>query len=266
MEAYNSNQVAVTPEGLKLTCRYSPKVSSFYGKTQNYLCGAADGPYCCHTYTKEQAGYNAPLITLDGEQTIVFQAVMKLPRNTGEADPAFWMDGPPYSGTEFDYPEFYGNSSQYAKDGYAKTPDYFHWFAGTEPTRWGLPLNPEQGFHTYTTEVSPGAQPGKYAVRVWFDGVLQKLEDGSQGCYSESCAREVSREVSAPSVENKLSLILQYGLREGGGHTSEGVSNEFKTPGEERSLWVRSVAVFEDAAHLGIGVEHGGIALGTTIR
>ena len=285
MAAFNESQQEVTEaHGLKLTCTYDPGSGEFLGNRQNYLCGAVDGPFCCHlTYPEgpgkgqpepEQEGYDAPLITLGKGQTLVFQAEIELPETTNEADPAFWMDGPPYGETEFDFPEF-GGWGSYFTEGWKTQPEYYHWFTGGFYDKWGhtaehLPNEPEKTFHVYTTEVYPGSVSGKYRYRVWIDGKPVLLAE-EPSCYSESCGVLETKELPAFAEANKEALILQYSLREcagcgadesvtGGGERSKG----FKTG--SRSMYVKNVAIYEDTEHAGVGIEHGSVAEGTTVK
>jgi hypothetical protein len=261
LQVFNSSNQSVGPEGLRLKCDFlragTEAVNRLSGENKKYYrCGAADGPVCCDPTDAEQSGYNAPLVKITSGATYVFQVVMQLPLNTNEADPAFWFSGPPYDGCcELDMPEatVYGEGGT----GYGTQSFRWNWFAGTEEIIWGLPNDPERDFHTYTTQLAPGAVRGKWRLRVWIDGVPQTLYDKAEGCGRppNSCGKIASREVTAPTTPNKNPLILQYAVREANGNASGGISKKFKRPGEERSMYVRSVAIYQDGAHENVGIE-----------
>lgn len=112
-----------TKSGLKLSCSYTPGVSDFYSETQNYTCGVADQqdvppPGYRFFSFKPGEGY------LWAEQIRV-----RFPENTGEADPGWWADDPPYN-EEIDWFEGFGWQAQ-ARQGWCGS-DY----TGTTDPTW----------------------------------------------------------------------------------------------------------------------------------
>jgi len=166
--------------------------------------------------------------------------VAKFPPANGDgADVCWWMHGPEWSESEFDFYEAIGNT-----EGWKNASLFTAWFAPPHPEldKRGFAVDPSAAYHTYTVEVFPGSTSGKYQYSVWIDGELQHLEQGS-----------VSAEVS-PVVLERLNLVLSYGFRDKGFGAGT------------RTYRVRSAAVYVDSAHQGVGVENGGLAPGTTVR
>jgi hypothetical protein len=170
------------------------------------------------------------------------------------------MNGPPWSGTELDFFEFFGWGSRYtAGSDWSKMSACLGcWFASPHPEldKFGFsaengPAEPDKTQHTYTTYVWPTSS-GKYRYALWIDGVKQKLVLAPNW----GSTVEESPEVT-PVAEERLNLILTYALREANGR------NEFTSGSNSET--VRSIAVYEDAAHAGVGVEDGGIAPGTSV-
>jgi hypothetical protein len=232
MEVMNPSAVSEGPEGLKLTCTYTAAAQAPGSK--HYVCGSVRGP------TEPVAGY-APFKWSPGKgQTLVFQAVAKLPPNTGEADPGWWSDGPPWNDAEIDFFEGGGWGAQHTT-GWNTDNIYTAWLAKTQvgAIKYGFKTDPSLAFHTYTFELG-----ANNTYSVWIDGVLQ------------SWATNVGP--ASPDLFAKDTLTLSYALR-----TCPQCTTGF-TSGT-REFDVRSVAVYEDAAHAGVGIENGGVAPGTTL-
>ncbi|HUA73706.1 MAG TPA: fibronectin type III domain-containing protein [Solirubrobacteraceae bacterium] len=233
MEVMNPSQVHQTAEGLKLTCTYSAAAQS--PGNMHYVCGTVRGP------AEGLAGY-APFKWSPGKgQTMVFQAVAKFPPNTGEADPGWWTNGPPWSDTEIDFFEGGGSNASYTPGtGWRTVPMYTSWFAAPHPNanKPGFTTDPSLAYHTYTFEIK---SDNTYSV--WIDGVPQ------------SWATNVGP--VTPDLAEKATLILSYALR-----TSP--AGTLFTSGT-REFDVRSVSVYEDKEHKGVGVENAGVAPGTVV-
>jgi hypothetical protein len=253
-------RVSVDSEGLQESCTVlaTPIAGneSRSGKQQKYECGGLGGAYCCAVNSGEPAGYFTPYFELGKGQTFAFQIVARLPVNTGEQDPGWWADGPPWNNTEVDFPEFYG--AGYAND-WAEAPYYFASFGEPHPdlVQWRRSFAPDQGFHTYTFYVTPGAA-GKFKYAEYIDGSVVRLESENSGCYSESCAVTQSPETAAVASE-KLDLILDESLREQSGSVKSGFTSGTRT------LTVQTSAVYVDAPHAGVGVGDSGLAPGTAV-
>jgi hypothetical protein len=229
LEVFNPSAVSQTAEGLKLKCTYTAAAQEPGGK--HYVCGTLRG--------QNGSGYR-PFTWSPGKgQTLVFQAVAKFPPNTGDADPGWWTNGPPWNGTEVDFFEGGGASPEHTT-GWSTDPLYTAWFATPHPwaTKRGFSADPSLAFHTYTFEIKPN---NTYSI--WIDGQPQ------------SWATNVGP--ATPVLTEKATLILSYALRRCGCTTG------FKSG--TREFDVRSVSVYEDKAHAGVGVENAGIAPGTTI-
>jgi hypothetical protein len=176
-----------------------------------------------------------------------------------------------------DFPEFSG-SGESAEEG--KNDDWAgahlgaefaaHWQKTlTEDNAWfgeELPEPaPDTAFHTYTTEFLPGKTSGKYVERVYIDGKPKLLGNAAKSCWIGSCRKYEWEEVTpSPWSTTHLGLVLGYALRKGVVCNEEGVCPDFKETGQTRSFYTRSVAVYEDTPHKGIGITNGGLAPGTT--
>ena len=232
MEVMNPSAASVTPEGLKLTCTYTAAAQQPGAK--HYVCGTLRG-----NSEGRPGGYSYFKWSPGKGQTLVFQAIAKFPPNTGEADPGWWSNGPPWNDTEVDFFEGGGASSDHTT-GWKTDWMYTAWFAPPHPiaNKRGFAEDPSLAFHTYTFEIAPN---NTYSV--WIDGVPQ------------SWGTNVGP--AKPDLAEKATLILSYGLREcrcTTGFTSGA-----------REFDVRSVAVYEDKAHEGVGVENAGVAPGTKL-
>jgi hypothetical protein len=231
LEVMNPSAVAHTAEGLKLTCTYTAAAQS--PGARHYVCGTLRG------LSEGLPGYSFFKWSPGKGQTLVFQAVAKLPVNTGEADPAWWSNGPPWSDTEADFFEAYGATSKHTS-GWRTDSLYTAWFASplVRGTKVGFATDPSQAFHTYTFELKPN---NTYSV--WIDGELQPW------------ATDVGP--GKPDLAAKDSLVLSYALRSCSCRTGF-------TSGT-REFDVRSVSVYEDRPHDGVGIENRGVAPGTTV-
>lgn len=232
MEVINPSAVAETAEGLKLKCTYTSAAQSPGSK--HYVCGTLRGQ------AEGLPGYSFFKWSPGKGQTLVFEAVAKLPPNTGEADPGWWTSGPPWKDTEVDFFEGYGASRTHTT-GWKTDPLYTAWFASPllSAIKPGFATDPSQAFHTYTFQLS-----ADNTYSVWIDGMLQPW------------ATDVGP--GRPDLSAKTTLILSYALR------TCSCTTGF-TSGT-REFDVKSVAVYEDKAHDGVGVENAGIAPGTIVR
>ncbi len=94
---------SIGKNGLSLTCTYSPNVADNYGIKQNYTCGAVQGD----DPSSAPAGYDFFGWKPGLGQEWALQARMRLPYNTGEANPGWWSDGLPWN-QEIDMLEGFG--------------------------------------------------------------------------------------------------------------------------------------------------------------
>jgi hypothetical protein len=247
------SQVAVGAEGLRLTCEHL--TTTIEGLS--YSCGGISGALCCTLTSTEPAGYHTPVITLGKGQTFAFQFKGKLPPNLGTADPGWWMDGPPWSESEFDFFEGFGWGHEYVSgSGWTKVDGCSGcWFASPHPELEKMPFSnppaePEKTEHTYTTYIYPSGSG--YRFSTWIDGVRQLL--ATEGWSRKT---EESAEVKSPR-EARLNLTLTYMLR------AANAVNDFTSGSNSET--VRSVAVYVDAGHAGVGLQDEGIAPGTSVK
>lgn len=232
LEVMNPSAVGETADGLRLTCTFTAAAQAPGAK--HYVCGTLRGQ------AEGVRGYSFFKWSPGKGQTLVFEAIAKFPPNSGEADPAWWTNGPPWDDTEVDFFEGGGGSSSHTT-GWKTDGLYTAWFASPHlaADKWGFETDPSLAFHTYTFEL---AADNTYSV--WIDGVLQPW------------ATNVGP--ATPDRSEKATLILTYALRQcacTSGFTSG-----------TREFDVKSVAVYEDRAHKGVGVENAGPAPGTVIR
>ncbi len=234
LEVMNPSAVLQTAEGLKLTCTYVGRAQSPGAK--HFVCGTvrgqAEGSFPSYSFFKWSPGKG---------QTFVFQAIAKFPPNTGEADPGWWSNGPPFDDTEVDFFEGGGWSYQHSS-GWRTDPLFTAWFARPllSASSPGFASDPSLAFHTYTFELSAGD-----TYSLWIDGVPQPWAQGVGP--------------AQPDLAAKTTLILSYALRTCGTCSSGFASGS-------REFDVRSVAVYEDGAHRGVGIENAGLAPGTVIE
>jgi len=231
MEVMSPSAASQTPLGLKLTCTYTTVPQSPGGK--HYVCGMLRGQ------NEPVRGYRFFTWWPGKGQTLVFQAVAKFPPNTGEADPGWWSNGPPWNDTEVDFFEGGGASVKHTT-GWSTDALYTAWFAAPMLTanKWGFAEDPSLAFHTYTFEITPG---NTYSI--WIDGVPQPWATNVGPARPDRAAR--------------MTLILSYGLREC--HCRTGFTSG------AREFDVKSVAVYEDTAHRGVGIQNGGLPVGTVL-
>jgi hypothetical protein len=229
LEVMNPSAVGETAQGLKLTCTHTPAAQAPGAK--HFVCGTLRG-------LEKFRGYRSFKWSPGKGQTLVFQAIAKLPPNTGDADPGWWTNGPPWNDTEVDF--FEGGGWGSYTSGWKTSPLYTSWFAAPHPeaSKSGFAVDPSQAFHTYTFELSAS---GTYSV--WIDGVPQPW------------ATNVGP--ARPDLSEKATLILSYALRE--------CSCKSGFTSGTREFDVKSVAVYEDKVHAGVGIEDGGLAPGTAI-
>ncbi len=232
MEVMNPKAASVTPQGLRLTCTYTAAAQSPGAK--HYVCGMLRGQ------NQGLRGYRFFTWAPGKGQTLVFEAVAKLPPNTGEADPGWWTAGPPWNDTEVDFFEGGGASGSHST-GWRTDELYTAWFAPPMLTanKWGFGEDPSLAFHTYTFEITAA---NTYSV--WIDGRLQPW------------ATNVGP--ARPDLAARTTLVLSYALREC--HCQTGFTSG------TREFDVKSVAVYEDTAHRGVGIKNGGIPVGTVVR
>jgi hypothetical protein len=231
-EVMNPSAASQGATGLKLTCTYTAAAQEPGEK--HYVCGTL------RALSVNLRGYRFFRWSPGKGQTLVFQVVAKLPENTGEADPAFWSNGPPWYDTEFDFFEAGGWGSQHTT-GWRTDPLYTVWFAHPhlDAAMFGFRYDPVAKYHTYTTEIS-----SNNTYTEWIDGVLQPWA--------------VNIGPATPDLSAEGSLVLSYALR------PCSCTGDF-TSGT-REFDVKSVSVYEDVAHNGVGIENGGLAAGTEVR
>jgi hypothetical protein len=239
VELMRARQDTITPEGLDLRCTYSP---TEIANGKHYECGAVNGVFASSA-NQEYGGYRTPIIALGKGQTLAFQCVCKFPvSGSGQNDVGWWMDGPPWNESEFDFFEAFGKEASWDM--------YSVWFASPYVAldKFGLSFDPAASFHTYTVEVVPGSVSGRYRYSEWIDGQLQTLQNQLGGYAEVTASPEITANTSA-----KESLMLSYALRPTG-----------FTSGS-RDFLIRSATVYEDTAHAGVGIEDGGLAPGTSV-
>jgi Fibronectin type III domain len=199
--------------------------------------GSGAKPYTCGAvHSSNASGYRGFTWAAGSGQTLVFQAVSEFPPNTGEADVTWWADGPPYNGTEFD---FYEAENLHDEGWCSGSALYSAWFATPHPNKadygFGCSFDPTTAYHTYTTEIFPD---GSYSS--WIDGVQWADEVGP----------------AKPLTEAADGLTLSYGIRD------EGLLG-FKSG--SRTYHVKSIEVWEDTPHRGVGIHDEGLAPGTRL-
>src|SRR5205085_8595573 len=174
--------------------------------------------------------------------TFALECVCKWPKNTGEADPGWWQDGSELGiEQELDDFEGYGWHADGSWEYGAGIPvavglgDFtvFH----TEGVDQAFGFDPTVGFHRYTTLIRP-ATLGRTEFAEYIDG-----------------AYKWRFFALTPPVSVWQHLILRYALREYPQNFTTGT----------RHFDVRSVEVYQDAAHAGRDVTGGGIAPGTSL-
>jgi hypothetical protein len=196
--------------------------------------GTSKRSYACSGITTDAAFE----YTTGGSSTIAVECYCRWPVTTGGADPGFWS----YTGNEeIDYFEGWGYgpgvtswASTNAGAGMPVITKPYH-DHGVQPVTSGLGFDPSAGFHRYTTVMAPSG--GEYLVSEYIDGVLRWS-------------------FNATIYEAKDGLIVSDAMRESGAGFTSG----------SRSFTIRSIAVWQDGAHAGQGMQGGGIAPGTIVK
>jgi hypothetical protein len=254
LEAYNGSQDHITPEGLELVNAFHPNAMPAEGSypVRNYLSGAAT--------TRPQyatGGWHPFTWEPGGGETWAFECNCKLPSNYPKysgTDPGWWSTDQTWT-NEFDFFESWGwGCNPLATCGFGVA-----WVYNTSPVHteesalYGMITkleDPALAFHRYTTVVYPNNTWSEY-----IDGQLQTWV-GSNGVAP-----------APPEFKRvKMALLLTNAIRYSSVTKSPNPYPEFSTPGETRSFDVRSIAVYQDAAHAGANVTGGGVAPGTTLK
>jgi hypothetical protein len=168
-------------------------------------------------------------------ETLAFQAVTKWPARDGGEDPGWWAFDHTWTseldffeGWEWGHEEYFAGMPVYIGETNTILDTVSHelFKAKSEIS------NPETEYHTYTTVLKPNDQ----------------LEEYIDGQYKWT--------VEPPAAENTpwMHLTLTHDLREASNLTG---TSDFA---------IRSVSVYEDSAHQGVGIEDGGIAPGTSVE
>ncbi len=171
----------------------------------------------------------------NGGGTLAFQVVTKWPARDGGEDPGWWAFDHTWTseldffeGWEWGHEEYYAGMPVFIGETNTILDTVSHelFSAKSEIS------NPETEYHTYTTVLKPNDQ----------------LEEYIDGKYRWT--------VAPPLAENTpwMHLTLTHDLRE---------ATKLKSTSD---FAVRSVSVYEDAAHDGVGIEDGGIAPGTSVE
>lgn len=231
LEVFNSSAVKVGPEGLELSETYTPDAG---GTGKNYVGGLVNT--AAHASGQQPFSWKS-----GGATTWAFECVAKWPQNTGEADPGWWSDATVNGQeNEIDFFEGFGWGKTWHTDGEwsATMPTVvglnYHTVYGMEKI---LGFTPTEGFHRYTTTLTPNGS--KTIVSEYIDGTFRW-----------------SFEVEYPASRQTFAhLILSYALREFPENFQSGT----------RTFTIRSVAVYQDAAHAGQEIQGGGIAPGTIV-
>jgi hypothetical protein len=274
MEVFNCSATSVTASGLALACSYTPSVGTYFGQTQNYTCGAAQGAMTVPG--SSPSGYVSPpgydfFSWRPGEgQTWAVEVKAQFPPNSGEADPGWWADGPPWN-AEIDFFEGFGLQAGAGGTWCTAGPGSNGHIGTTLPT-WVYDRSPYQsigaesdlchteGFdpsaaiHTYTTVFYPDNTLAEY-----IDGQLAKWDWVPNGgpAYASSGGNLIG---PAHPGDDWMGLILSYALR----NDATGNPDHWFQSGT-RMMLVRSVAVYENAgANFANTINHG-IAPGSNV-
>jgi hypothetical protein len=252
LQVYNASQVRVGSEGLELIDKYSPKRAPAEGSypVRNYVSGSVS------TQSQYAAGGWRPFTWKPGAgKTLAFECNCRLPANSPFAgvDPGWWSTDPKWT-NEIDFFEEWGWGSGCQFSLLTSCLTGVVWVYDTSPVTveesyldlYSM-FDPSNGFHRYTTVIYPDNRWSEY-----IDGQLQRWVG-------------VNGVAPAPPYFNKVSmgLLLTNALRD---KTPTSGPNPY--PGFSsgtRTFTVRSIAVYEDAAHAGEGISGGGVAPGTTI-
>jgi hypothetical protein len=185
-----------------------------------------------------------------GGGTFAFEIVCKFApgfdggTSNGGNDEGWWSSGGGWT-DEFDFFEHWGWRGPPSVTASV-------WVYSTSPLHnISIPMNvsnllgadPAAAFHRYTTVIHP---------------------DNSYSMYIDG--RLVGSQSAPPSFQRVwMKLILSYAMRNPAGSDPRIVPG-FTTPGETRDWVIRSVAVYQDAAHAGVDIRRGKIAPGTVIQ
>lgn len=262
MESFNCSAAkSGTKSGLQLSCSYTPGVSGFYSQTQNYTCGTAD------QQNVPPAGYRFFSFKPGEGYEWAIQIRARFPVNTGEADPGWWADDPPYN-EEIDWFEGFGWQAQagqgWCGSDYTGTTDPT-WIYDKDPYEsiggetWicrDQGFDPSAGMHTYTTVVYPNNTmaeyiDGKLVTWTWSPG-------GGSDCTTTSGCTMIG---PADPAGEWYSPILSYGLRD----DNVGNPDPYFESGV-RSFDVRYVAFYEGAGADNANTENAGLAPGTAVK
>lgn len=226
LEVWSPSQVNTVSTGLDLACKRQLNAG---GTGKNFLCGFVNTKG--HFNIRSYAG-----------STFALECVCRWPMNTGEADPGWWQDGQEL-GIEQEIDDF---------EGFGWHSDGSWEYGAGIPVALGLDeydishiegvdaafgFDPTGGFHRYTTVIKP-APFGHTEFAEYIDGVFRWRFH-----------------VLTPPISIWQHLILSYALREYPQNFTSGT----------RHFDIRSVEVFQDAAHNGQDVSGGGIAPGTKL-
>jgi hypothetical protein len=237
---FNASQVSLDSDGLRLTARYFPNTAD-NGKSYPYQSGVVISQQYVAGEPGQQGwrGITGFRWLPTPGVTTVFEANMAAPdtSNPGE-DPGFWLSTSAWV-DEIDIPEMWN----YGTKPYGLGVTWiYNTSAGSmnQATSYGLSAQTDQQFHRWTIDFDGNAK----RVLVWIDGVEQhQLEINWPASFS-----------STP-----MYLVLSHGIR-----------NVYGTPPTwttgTKVFRFRSVAVYQDAAHVGAGVTGGGVAPGTLVK
>jgi hypothetical protein len=268
MEQFNCSQVSVASNGLDLACTYTDGLTTPQGDApSHYLCGTVQGQD-----TQVPTGDKFFTWKPGQGQEWAVQAVVQFPPNTGEADPGWWSSDWAWS-EEIDFIEGFG--LQAGKDGTwcnNTISGGTSGFIGTTMPTWiyntstggmlqaessicrDLGFDPASGFHTYTTVFYPNNTFSEYV-----DGKLDDWSFVPEGGSSYTNGGSLAGPPSSLSNAT-MGLILSYGLRD----DNTGDPDPY-FPSGTRNMYVRSVAVYENASANGANEWNGGLAPGTTV-
>jgi hypothetical protein len=252
LQVYNGSQVRVGSEGLELIDKYSPQrapAEGFY-PVRNYVSGSIS------TQSQYAAGGWRPFTWKPGGgKTWAFECNCRLPANSPFAgvDPGWWSTDVKWT-NEIDFFEEWGWGSGCQLALLTSCLTGAVWIYDTSPLTveesymdlYSM-FDPSSGFHRYTTVIYP-------------DNTWSLYIDGQrQGWVG------VNGVAPAPPYFEKtpMGLLLTNALRD---KTATSGPNPY--PGFSsgtRTFTIRSIAVYDDAAHAGQDVSGGGVAPGTTI-
>jgi hypothetical protein len=251
LQVYNGNQVRVGSEGLELIDKYAPNRAPAEGRypVRNYVSGSIS------TQRQYAAGGWHPFTWRPGlGKTLAFECNCRLPANSpfSGVDPGWWSSDVRWT-DEIDFFEEWGWGAGCRLSLLTSCLTGVVWLYDTRPLTaeefyldlYGL-FDPSTGFHRYTTVI----YPDKWSE--YIDGQLQRWVG-------------VNGVAPAPPYFTKapMSLLLTNALRD---RTPTSGPNPY--PGFSsgtRTFTIRSIAVYEDAAHAGEGISGGGVAPGTSI-